>query len=102
MSIKIPEDGPGTASKGRGRAKQAAICLKQQLRTLLSWLAIFIELPEFADVTSQFELRMLRSFQASTFASSKRCDDICWILTRKIFRFPNNLGLITNFQFGKT
>ena len=82
--------------------RQAAICLKQQLRTLLSWLAIFIELPEFAHVISQFELRMLRSFLASTFASSKRCDDICWILTRKIFRVPNNLGLIINFQFGKT
>ena len=82
--------------------RQAAICLKQQLRTFLSWLAIFIELPEFAHVTSQFELRMLRSFLASTFASSKRCDDICWILTRKIFRVPNNLGLIINFQFGKT
>ena len=44
---------------------------------------------------------MLRSFLASTFASSKRCDTICWILTRKIFRFPNKLGLIINFQFGK-
>ena len=61
-----------------------------------------MELPKFADVTSQFKLRMIRSFLASTFASSKRCDDICWILTRKIFRFPNNLGLIINFQFGKT
>ena len=36
--------------------KQAAIFLKQQLRTLLSWLALFLALPEFADVVSQFEI----------------------------------------------
>ena len=42
--------------------RKAAIFLTQQLRTLLSWLAIFMELPEFADVISQFEIRMLARF----------------------------------------
>ena len=82
--------------------KQAAIFLKQQLRTLLSWLALFLALPEFADVVSQFEIRMIRSFLSTAFASSKRCDDVCWVLTKKVFRLPNNVGLIVNFQFGKT
>ena len=38
---------------------------------------------------------------AGGFASSKKCDYLCWILTRKIFWIPNSGGLIINFQFGK-
>ena len=45
---------------------------------------------------------MIRSFLSTAFASSKRCDDVCWVLTKKVFRLPNNVGLIVNFQFGKT
>ena len=82
--------------------RQAAIFLKNQLLSFLNWLAVFLLMPEFQDEVSQFEIRMLRSFVTNAFASSKRCDDLCWILTRKVFRIPNGVGLIVNFQFGKT
>ena len=82
--------------------KQAAIFLGNQLQDFLRWLAVLLLMPECQDDISQFEIRMLRSFVSSAFASSKRCDDVCWILTRKIFRIPNSAGLIVNFQFGKT
>ena len=82
--------------------RQAAIFLGNQLQDFLRWLAVLLLMPECQDDISQFEIRMLCSFVSSAFASSKRCDDVCWILTRKIFRIPNSAGLIVNFQFGKT
>jgi len=82
--------------------RQAAIFLRNEMNNFLGWLAVCLLMPEFKDDASQFEIRMLRSLVSTGFASSKRCDDLCWILTRKILRIPNNVGLIINFQFGKT
>ena len=82
--------------------RQAAILLRKELQVFLGWMAVCLLSPEFQDNVSQFEIRMLRSLVTNGFASSKRCDDLCWILTRKIFRIPNSGGLIINFQFGKT
>ena len=65
--------------------RQAAIFLKNQLLSFLNWLAVFLLMPEFQNEVSQFEIRMLRSFITNAFALSKRCDDLCWILTRKVF-----------------
>ena len=82
--------------------KQAAIFVRSEMNRFLSCLAILLQLPEFRDEVSQFEIRMLRSLVSVGFASSKRCDDLCWILIRRIVRLPNDVGLIINFQFGKT
>ena len=72
------------------------------MNNFLAWLAVCLLMPECRDNVSQFEIRMLRSLVSSGFASSKRCADLFWILNHNFFRIPNDVGLIINFQFGKT
>ena len=60
--------------------RQAAIFLRKEMNNFLGWLAVCLLMPEFKDDVSQFEIRMLRSLVSMGFASSKRCDDLAWVL----------------------
>ena len=101
-SIEILQDGAGATGKGIVSQRQAAIFLRKEMNNFLAWLAVCLLMPECRDNVSQFEIRMLRSLVSSGFASSKRCADLFWILNHNFFRIPNDVGLIINFQFGKT
>ena len=67
--------------------KQAAIFVRSEMNKFLACLAVLLQLPELQDEVSQFEIRMIRSLVAVGFTSPKRCNDSCWILTRKFSGF---------------